>query len=372
MADKEDKFNHKPPHRPCGPWGPSYPYDKDYPGDRPIRPAPYSPFGPCWNDTERVITVRPGEKCCSADEGPCECVTSGDVEAWNETYSAVSANSAFWSNTSADNSWTNSADDWQSTYETVSSNSALWDSAYYIANSFDSGSLTSISSLISATSAFITTYSAQPYVHVNPQYLQGNGTSAHPIDTSEVFKRYWEDMNTAMNDLYGSGHWGYQEYRNWIDYSDLDRVNEHLKQLDDLMWNVKPNLTSAGRMPDGIFHQLERIWAILTPQSGSVDTYFPGDWISIEDQVISVSGMDPSAWYEARDTLEANSGFWNETRDTLAANSGFWNDTREFVSENSASWSSGSHETWEYAPDMTSESYSGYNEPGKIYFNYTV
>lgn len=510
MADQEEKFPPRPPHRPCGPWPSVFPYDKDYPGDRPPHRPPHWPH---WNDTEPVMGAYPWEHCCDGDEDPCLCITSGEVDIWNQTYSAVSGHSADWDR-AVDDSWKNSADNWQSTYETVSANSAFWDSAYKIASAWDSGANESIYNIISATSAFLKTYSAEPYFHANSAYFQGNGSPEHPLDLSEIYKMYWGWIDEAMNDLYSGGKWGDSGSRRWMSDSGYNNLMEWIKYHDELMWKPGPETNPPDPTAEprsnygGIFYQLEKLWhvigdpdspyRIVLDNSGHWDSTYQtvlansgrwesdyettnansgnwssvyesmkensghydeaydgikdvqqtsGDWDSVYSTVSSYSASwagisledsghwtdtyhtveDHSAYWEAAssavsansaawargddswknsatnwqstyqtvkadsgdwdstfktvgsssgdwestyDTVYENSGNWNGAYEAVETNSGSWNDTCATVTENSASWAKGSHETWEFAPDMTIENYAQYNEPDKIYFNF--
>jgi len=353
MADKNKKFPPGPPHHPCGPWPSMFPYDKDYPGEKPPRPPhpyPYPYPGQC-NDTEPVIGVRPWEHCCDVDEDPCVCVTSAEVELWNETYSAVSSNSADWDK-AVDDSWRDSADDWQSSYETVSANSAYWTSAYNIASSWDSGSNESIYNIISATSAFLTQYSAYPYINVNSDYFQGNGSPDEPIDLSQYFKWYWEQASEALNDLYSGGKIGDPANRRWIDTSRVDELRRWIEYMNDLFWKVTPDKED----PDGekhepysnqggVFYQLEKLWHVIRGEGED-------DWIVLQE--------NSASWNASRDAVLANSAQWdqgyssyqyihdysgvyNETVERvtdLASSSGEWDSVYDTVNENSGNWES--------------------------------
>jgi len=508
MADQEEKFPPRPPHRPCGPWPSVFPYDKDYPGDHPPHRPPHWHH---WNDTEPVMGAYPWEHCCDGDEDHCLCITSGEVDIWNKTYSAVSGHSADWDR-AVDDSWKNSADNWQSTYETVSANSAFWDSAYKIASAWDSGANESIYNIISATSAFLKTYSAEPYFHAESAYFQGNGSPEHPLDLSEIYKMYWGWIDEAMNDLYSGGKWGDSGSRRWMSDSGYSDLMEWIKYHDELMWKPGPETDSPSGEPrsnyGGIFYQLEKLWhvigdpdspyRIVLDNSGHWDSTYQtvlansgrwesdyettnansgnwssvyesmkensghydeaydgikdvqqtsGDWDSVYSTVSSYSaswagisledsghwtdtyhtvdghsayweaassavsansaawakgddswkssatnwqstyqtvkadsgdwdstfktvGSSSGDWESTYDTVYENSGNWNGAYEAVETNSGSWNDTCATVTENSASWAKGSHETWEYAPDMTINNLNDYKDPDKIYFNF--
>lgn len=366
MADQEEKFPPRPPHRPCGPWPSVFPYDKDYPGDHPPHRPPHWHH---WNDTEPVMGAYPWEHCCDGDEDPCLRITSGEVNIWNQTYSAVSGHSAAWDR-AVDDSWKNSADNWQSTYETVSANSAFWDSAYRIASALDSGANESIYNIISATSAFLKTYRAEPYFHANSAYFQGNGSPEHPLDLSDIYKMYWGWIDNAMNDLYSGGKWGDSGSRRWMSDSGYSDLKKWVEYIDQLMWKPGPETDSPDGEPrsnyGGIFYQLEKLWHSLGDSAYLVVTDNSGHWNSTYQNVLANSGR----WESDYETTNANSGNWNGAYESVETNSGSWNDTCATVTENSASWAKGSHETWEYAPEMTIENYAKYKDLDKIYFNF--
>jgi len=85
-------------------------------------------------DLEPAFVVPPHEPCCPDEKEECVCVTSGDVEKWNETADMLSALSGITpedlDNIGSAVSALTSADYWNSTYNTVCAKSANWDSAY--------------------------------------------------------------------------------------------------------------------------------------------------------------------------------------------------------------------------------------------------
>lgn len=358
MADQEDKFPPRPPHRPCGPWPSVFPYDKDYPGDRPPNIPQHWHH---WNDTEPVMGAYPWEHCCDGDEDPCLCITSGEVDIWNQTYSAVSGHSADWDR-AVDDTWKNSADNWQSTYETVSANSAFWDSAYKIASAWDSGANESIYNIISATSAFILNYSAEPYIHVNENCFKGNGTELDPIDLSEVFSAYLIQVDEAMRDLYSGGTFGLESNRKWAEKGEFQHLEKWIEYLNNLMWKVGPKtkdpenntpvdehgepISSVG----GIFYQLEKLWHYVGDSDGSYRLVLnnSGHWDSTYQTVLSDSG-DWNSVYSTVSSYSASwngisledSGHWTDTYHTVGEHSAYWETAANAVSENSGAWGKG-------------------------------
>ena len=343
MSDRSDKFPPRPPCRPCGPWPSVFPYDKDYPGDRPPRPPQPVPGNMWWNDTEPVMGVYPWETCCSGDEDPCLCITSGEVDVWNQTYSAVSGSSAEW-NRAVDDSWRDSADNWQSTYDTVSASSASWNRAYEIASAWNSGANESIYAIVSATSSFLTTYSADPYINVNSAYFTGNGSPDHPLDFTALYKWWANRVTNAMNDLYEDGSWGESEHRKFVTDKFGEYLMEWIQYHDNLMWEVSPSTTSPSGEPrsreGGIFYQLEKLWNVVNGGSTKGDEAYDclvensGKWDSSHDVVLENSAN----WDGTYEAVSSNSADWNESYEAVSSNSGVWDSTQETVSANSADW----------------------------------
>lgn len=392
MADK------KRPPRPHGPWPSVFPPD----GRRP--PWPPYPMTPRWNDTEPVIGVRPGEECCEGQD-ECVCVTSGDVDSWYNVYDTVAQNSATWSS-SGDSSWTESAGYWNSTYETVSDNSASWNSASERASRLDPDLLNELAGIIDASSAFLATYSGLDRVYTKKDVLTGIGTPSDPIDLDWKIKVTLDDINDALLQLYKDGDPDHK--KNWVHVSALKGIYDWLEEHDALFWKVKPNIPSPydgdTRKPDGVFDQLEKIWAILrhdgrdipesanwnstyttvTNNSGKWESVYntlnvsSGDFYSVYDTVAENSGYWNEAsgiiatsadeWNSNYDTVNSNSGYWQETADKFSESADLWNSNYETVNSNSGRWESvyGTVEehsaAWNETTDKVNESADNWNE----------
>lgn len=276
---------------PCGPWAPG-------------------PWNPCWNDTEPVIPGIPGHGCCSGESWAVP-VTSGDIDRWDQTWSAVSENSAAWSSTSADDSWKTSAAGWSSTWETVSSQSAAWSSAFTFASSFDSSSVETVERIVSDSSSFLAEHSAAPGIWTNEQYITGAGTESDPLDVSDRVKSDLTDLNSLISDLYVDATIDPSK-RRWMSEASLDEIYAWLEDHDKLFWEVKPGIEGPdGSRPDGVFDQLEKLWGLY--------------------------GSSQDLW--------------------------------KFISEASGAWQSGSHETWELAQSMTVDNASAFKDPDTVYYS---
>ena len=85
-------------------------------------------------DLEPAFVVPPHEPCCPDEKEECMCITSGEVEKWNEAADMLSALSGITpedlDNVASAVSALASAEYWNSNYNTVKDNSANWDSAY--------------------------------------------------------------------------------------------------------------------------------------------------------------------------------------------------------------------------------------------------
>lgn len=340
MADKK-----RPPH-PHGPWPSVFPPD----GGRPPRPWPPYPMTPRWNDTEPVIGVRPWEECCDGQD-ECVCVTSGDVDAWYNVYDTVANNSGSWGGASGESGWTASADKWNSTYDTVYDSSATWSSGAQRASQLDPELLQELADVLSKSSGFLASYYGLDHVYTKKDVLTGIGTSADPIDLDWKIKITLDDVNQALLQLYKDGD--PDQKKNWVHVSALKRVYDWLEEHDALFWKVNPNIPSPyegdDRRPDGVFDQLEKIWAILRhdgrdiPESANWNSVYEtvtnnsAYWESTYDTVQNTSGD----FYSVYDTVVAHSAAWNDASAVTPTSAKEWNSVYETVRDTSAVWNEG-------------------------------
>ena len=395
MADKK-----RPPH-PHGPWPSVFPPD----GGRPPRPWPPYPMTPRWNDTEPVIGVRPWEECCDGQD-ECVCVTSGDVDAWYNVYDTVANNSGSWGGASGESGWTASADKWNSTYDTVYDSSATWSSGAQRASQLDPELLQELADILSKSSGFLASYYGLDHVYTKKDVLTGIGTSADPIDLDWKIKVTLDDVNQALLQLYKDGD--PDQKKNWVHVSALKGVYDWLEEHDALFWKVNPNIPSPyegdDRRPDGVFDQLEKIWAILRhdgrdiPESANWNSVYEtvtnnssywestydtvqntsGDFYSVYDTVVAhsaawndASAVTPTSaeeWNSVYETVKGNSGYWQETADKFSESADLWNSNYETVNANSARWESvydtvEEHSAaWNETTDKVNESADKWNE----------
>lgn len=316
----EKKF----PHGPCGPWPSVYPKHRED-GVWPAWPRPWR------NDTEPVIGVYPWENCCSGDQDPCMCITSAEVDRWDGVHDIVSANSAAWNN-GHDESWKDSADLWNSASEIVGGHSAYWDSAYSMAQRYDSGAFQDVQNFISATSAFLATYSAYTSI-LTDNTLSGDGSDKRRLGLSDSIRRDMEAFKLAATALYSGGRWGEDPYRLWVSKTDLKELEDWIDLHNDLFFDTNSAYVDGlGFAPAGVFPQLEKIWALLRGTQ---------EWVYNVTSA-TVSGWNDSAdlWNGASMTIHNHSAFWEENTQVVHNHYHEWNTIVNIVSGDSAYWNS--------------------------------
>jgi hypothetical protein len=249
------------------------------------------------------------------------CITSAEVDRWDGVHDIVSANSAAWNDNSPHNEWETSADLWNTASEIVSGHSAYWDSAYSMAQRYDSGAFQDVQSFISATSAFLATYSAFAEVQTDDT-LSGDGAKM-PLGLSQSMRETIENLSKAANDLYDGGFWGEEEKRNWVGMDVIDELQKVLNSYADLFFDTDSAYVDRyGYVNKGVFPQLEKIWALLR------DT---------EKWVLSESA---DLWNGASMTVKEHSAYWEETKQEVHNHYNQWNTTVNIVSADSAYWNS--------------------------------
>lgn len=90
---------------------------------------------------------------------------------------------------------------------------------------------------------------------------------------------------------------------------------------------------------------------------------------TVED--LSESAKLWNSAYHIVEDLNSSAELWNSAYETVRLTSAELVEAKDVVQENSAYWSEASHDHWGYAKEMNYENYSGYNEQGKIYFNFS-
>lgn len=212
----------------------------------------YQRYPHIHGDLEPAFVVRPHEPCCPDEQEECVCVTSGDVERWNDAADMLSAlsgvtpedidkidtvldltaYSARW-NSAADAVET-SAEFWNSTYDTVCANSAVWASAKDIPQ-IESD----INDLTSALSALADTKSDKLYF--DPNSISGDGSPGAPYAVRDWVTN--KNLRDDVNDIYHhiikipSGTDGYKEER-WL----FDGEHEMLASARDAISAIQSDL----------------------------------------------------------------------------------------------------------------------------------
>ena len=109
-------------------------------------------------------------------------------------------------------------------------------SAYSMAQRYDSGAFQDVQNFISATSAFLATYSAFTEVQTD-ETLSGNGAKL-PLGLSPSMMETIKGLKEAANDLYLGGFWGVKEKRNWVGMEVIDEIYDWIYKYGDLFFDV--------------------------------------------------------------------------------------------------------------------------------------
>lgn len=147
-------------------------------------------------DLEPAFVVPLHEPCCPDEKEECMCITSGEVEKWNNAVDMLSALSSITpeelDNITSAVSGLTSADMWNSAYTTVNENSATWNSAYeMVATSADIwNSANDIPGLTSAINDLTSAISALDDAKANNFYVDsasiiGDGSTGSPYRVAD-------------------------------------------------------------------------------------------------------------------------------------------------------------------------------------------
>lgn len=281
------------------------------------------------NDTEAAAVPRPGEPCCGPGEKEdCVCVTSGDVELWNQV-SAISELSGFdWDALSGVSGLTTSANLWNSAFLTVYNNSAIWNEINNLSGIEDaSGFWQKASEIVSANSgkwnsaynsirdidelsANVETLSSLFAKQVKLYFsntMSGDGTQATPygVKNYNEFTNLVNNLNTDISNLYKEENG--QKVQNWISLdatSEENGINPYIKSLFSAV-AVKDNDQDKTLIKHGDLIE----WLIKHRSSGSGVNYKAGYGINISnDYEISVKDR----WVYVPDITSANYQSLNE------------------------------------------------------------
>ena len=278
------------------------------------------PYG--WNDTEYAVVVPPWETCCSSSGDNCVCITSGDVQIFDDLYNTVSGNSASWFSAGY---LVNSAALWNSNFETVSSNSANWNSAYALSKAMADLSATwnYAYSSYSSYSGFLNTYSGISAI-ITDDSLSGIGNKEYPLGLNKFLV---SKIDTTY-DLVTTSAFNY-----------VDGVYER-NFLNNEEGNIIFNNFSAWNETVGLLkNEIRELWAVIHGAGGL--TYIPGKYISISGATISVSGLEP---------YSAGSGLT--------------------IENNIISTSARGNTIFQYENSLSTNNYSSFNNENIIYYNF--
>ena len=340
-----------PPHEPYT-WPPSYAEFHQNEGGNSGDDNPSLNYPAEWhrhrcNDTEWAWKTHPCGECPdpynpSGDER--ECVTSGDVDRWNEAYDWVSANSGM---------SMNSADLWNSNYETVNERSAYWESAYSglpAQNAMDMWN--SAYSAVLDASALLDNYGDVSSLYSNNGISGDGSTKKKAFGLERELYAKINDSYTLVRQLIGELYRVQSgslvptitsAYQKWLP---IEFMEEEWKP-----WKAQVS-HSAGIFED----QIELIWAALVGMSGGVYNlvYHAGDNIDIDDDRRIISGRN---WTPEIDKAKDDvSAYATEVKNSLSA----------YIRDHEGEWKN--EFKLQYAPDMTVENVSQYNAAGVIYY----
>lgn len=170
----------------------------------------YQRYPHIHGDMEPAFVVRPHEPCCPDEKEECVCVTSGDVEKWNDAADMLSALSGV---TPEDiekiDEVLTSATLWNGTYEAVNANSGNWN------KTFDA---------VTANSATWNNASAIPQITSDINNLASSLSALEDVTESKQDKIYFDGKS-----IIGDGSTG-SPYRVY-DWARVSRINEDLSEL---------------------------------------------------------------------------------------------------------------------------------------------
>jgi len=183
----------------------------------------YQRYPHIHGDMEPAFVVRPHEPCCPDEKEECVCVTSGDVEKWNDAADMLSALSGV---TPEDiekiDEVLTSATLWNGTYDTVKANSGNWEKTL---------------SAVTANSGIWNKASAISSIQTNLDNLNSAVSALEDITDGKQDKIYFDGTS-----IIGDGSTG-SPYRVY-DWPRVSRINKDLTYLYD-------HITSADISADG-------------------------------------------------------------------------------------------------------------------------
>lgn len=186
-------------------------------GEHHHRPGPHRPRHH-WNDTECAVEIPPWEDCCGEGDD-CLCLTSADTSAWDDVVNTVNTYSGTWGGGEPEPGPETSAAIWNETFEAVSTNSASWGDTTVANNSAQWNEV---------SAALKTVFTKLPIV--------GDGTIKNPIGLDATSAKYWNDSSEIARFLLSELYKIDGKTPEWATIYDLDEL-----------WNNVSALTSAWR-----------------------------------------------------------------------------------------------------------------------------
>ena len=167
----------------------------------------YQRYPHIHGDLEPAFVVRPHEPCCPDEKEECVCITSGEVERWNDAAEILSGLSGFtpedFDKIASAAEVATSADFWNSAYNTVNTNSANWNSTYntVCSNSATWESAGQIPEILSGMENLADAISAKSdKLYFDRDSLSGDGSKGSPISV-----RGWQsyiNFRDALDEVY--------------------------------------------------------------------------------------------------------------------------------------------------------------------------
>lgn len=199
------------------------------------------------SDLEPAFVVKPHEPCCPDDAEECVCVTSGDVEKWNETAEYFSALSGITpediENIENALSALTSADKWNSAYDAVITSANAWNETY---------------ETVCANSGLWNNTSAIPEIEDNVEIIF---SSISAIENNKQDKIYFDNEMT-VGSITGDGSQG-KPYgvRGWQTYANLrdtvSNIADHIVSGQQLIDINGYHFAESGYMFDGAAYMLK-------------------------------------------------------------------------------------------------------------------
>ena len=290
----------------------------------------YQRYPDIHGDMEPAFVVGPHEPCCPDEQDECVCVTSGDVERWNDAADMLSALSGV---TPEDiekiDEVLTSATLWNGTYETVSANSGNWNKTFdaVTANSATWNKASAIPEITSDINNLASSLSAledvtegkQDKIYFDGTSIIGDGTLGSPyrvydwariakINDDVKFFRNHVLERTVSSDGDSDGKPatymitdGAAAYINKVD-PQLEVLNSFMLNLDTNLSGLKDEVIDAKTMANRAISEAKTYWG--DGDTIIVEPKYPED-INTREFVISLIGLPSGVNADIKKGLQA-------------------------------------------------------------------